>query len=491
MATIELKLSSKEQEGTGRREVLIRFFHGRNNMRAKSEVFVHPDFFEYYIDRKKTEKFGVRVPDNLVTTTKAKAAKAGFMLRDSGEIVMRQRILTPAVRFHKQQAERIAEIKRHIDEAFEAADKEKVAGDWLKGVVDRFLHPEKYTKKQERKKTLFELGVEYVAHNDFSEAYGRSVMVLLRGVVRYEGFIRETGDRAFTFDADTVGRDTVEDFFDYMANERQLAREHPKIFKRIVRNYPDGQNARTRAVFSTRSANYIVGMKKKMRSLFVWLRKEGYTDNHPMEDVEIGAERYGTPYYITIGERNTIADCDLTAFPSLEVQRDIFIFQCFVGCRVSDLMRLTLDNIDGGFLSYAPHKTKDEGEQTLVARVPLHPKAVALVERYKGADARGRLFPFIAPQKYNAAIKRIFTAAGITRNVVRRNPNTGENETVPLNEVASSHLARRTFVGNAYFKVSDPSIIGRMSGHAEGSKAFARYRNIEDVTLLDVINQLG
>lgn len=173
------------------------------------------------------------------------------------------------------------------------------------------------------------------------------------------------------------------------------------------------------------------------------------------------------------------------------MQRDIFVFQCFVGCRVGDLIKLTEDNVVNGVLVYAPHKTKDEGEQTLQARVPLHPRAVELLEKYKGCAPDGRLFPFITPQKYNEAIKAIFTKVGITRNVVVRNPKTGENEIKPINEIASSHLARRTFVGNAYFKVSDPNIIGKMSGHVEGSKAFSRYRKIEDSTLLDVVNQLG
>ena len=81
--------------------------------------------------------------------------------------------------------------------------------------------------------------------------------------------------------------------------------------------------------------------------------------------------------------------------------------------------------------------------------------------------------------------------AGITRKVEVRNPKTGETEFKPINEIASSHLARRTFVGNAYFKVSDPNIIGKMSGHVEGSKAFRRYRNIEDETLINVINLIG
>ena len=84
----------------------------------------------------------------------------------------------------------------------------------------------------------------------------------------------------------------------------------------------------------------------------------------------------------------------------------------------------------------------------------------------------------------------MFTIAGITRSVTVRNPLTGEPEQRPLNEIASSHIARRTFVGNAYAQVRDPNLIGKMSGHVEGSAAFARYRKIEDETLRDIINKL-
>jgi integrase len=151
---------------------------------------------------------------------------------------------------------------------------------------------------------------------------------------------------------------------------------------------------------------------------------------------------------------------------------------------------MTPQHIENGILTYTPHKTK-EGKEAIQARVPLHPKAQELVKKYAGLDGAGRLFPFITPQKYNDAIKAIFTMAGITRNVEVRNPQTREYEIHPINEIASSHLARRTFIGNAYFKVTDPNLIGKMSGHVEGSKAFKRYRNIEDETLKDVIDLIG
>ena len=176
---------------------------------------------------------------------------------------------------------------------------------------------------------------------------------------------------------------------------------------------------------------------------------------------------------------------------TLEIMRDIFVFQCFVGCRVSDLLKMSEKMISDGILAYTPHKTKDDGEDPIQARVPLHPRAVALIEKYRGMDAMGRLFPFLSSQRYNDAIKVIFRLAGVTRNVEIRNSLTGENEIVPINTIASSHLARRTFIGNAYFKVQDPNLIGKMSGHVEGSEAFKRYRKIEDDTLRNVIDLIS
>lgn len=472
----------------------MRYFFGKVDMYAKTEVFVSPDFFQYYIDRKKTEALGVRVPANALTATTAKAKKAGYVLRKSGEIVTNQRILTPDKIYHEEQKKQIDAIKKAVGDAYEAAVKDNVtvAGNWLKDTIDKFLHPEKYIpKEQQEDKSFYDLGKEYLKKNDISEGYQRSVMVLLREVFRYEGFRKKTRDEAFVFDPDTLTRDDMEDFFDYVANEKQLAEENPRIFEQLLQSYPKELGRCAHKSFAERSSNYMNNKKKKMRAMLYWLLREGKIHKNPMEDVKIDKEQYGKPYYITIDERNTIAECDLSEHPSLAVQRDIFIFQCLVGCRVSDLMRFTKNDIIEGVLTYVPHKTKKEGEETVVAEVPLLDEALRLVAKYDGKDTKGRLFPFISAQKYNDAIKEIFTLAGITRKVIRRNPHTGGGEIVPINEIASSHLARRTFVGNIYEKVSDPNLIGKMSGHAEGSRAFSRYRDIKTETLKNVINLIG
>ena len=70
------------------------------------------------------------------------------------------------------------------------------------------------------------------------------------------------------------------------------------------------------------------------------------------------------------------------------------------------------------------------------------------------------------------------------------NLTTGAEEKRPINEIASSHLARRTFIGNLYKKVKDPNLEGSLSGHKEDSKVFARYRNIDEDMKKELVNLL-
>ena len=64
MAQIELRLSNKIQRETGLSEVMVCLRYSHKDLSAKSEVFVNPDFFEYYIDRKKTVMPKKAIPAN-------------------------------------------------------------------------------------------------------------------------------------------------------------------------------------------------------------------------------------------------------------------------------------------------------------------------------------------------------------------------------------------------------------------------------------------
>ena len=148
---------------------------------------------------------------------------------------------------------------------------------------------------------------------------------------------------------------------------------------------------------------------------------------------------------------------------------------------------MTCNNVIDGAIEYIARKTK-EGRPVTV-RVPLNAIAKEILEKY--ADYKGAtLFPFISEQKYNVAIKRAFLAARLRRPVTVVNPVTREQEVKPLNELASSHLARRCFVGNLYKQVKDPNLVGALSGHKDGSKAFARYRTIDEQMKTELVKML-
>lgn len=458
---ISLRLSSKINVN-GLSEIMlstkIRLGTHVTTLRAKSEVFVSPVFF--------SEEKGVDLSKKRVITSDAR-------------------------KLHNEAKEKLDGILSAIAKAEETVNNEDINAYWLKDVVEHHLHPERFQTQIVASKTVYDYAQDYVIGKKFDKDYIKRFYVLIRTISRYEGFIRATDKEKadYVFDVNKLTRYDLQDFRDYLKNEKMLSRRYKTLFERLLTEYPIGIKAGHKEL-EVRGENYIINQLKKLKAFFNWLYENDLISNRPFDGFKIGTQKYGTPYYITIGERNIIAD---TPMPTkhLETQRDIFVFHCFVGCRVSDLVKLTEANITNGILEYTPHKTKDEGEQVVTARVPLHPKAVELIEKYKGVDAKGRLFPFISPQKYNDAIKEVFTVAGVTRNVEIRNAKTGEMEIRPINEIASSHLARRTFVGNAYRKVSDPNIIGKMSGHVEGSKAFSRYRNIEDETLKNVIDLIG
>ncbi len=359
----------------------------------------------------------------------------------------------------------------------------EITSDKLEQLIDEHIHPEKYQKQGD---DFFSIMETYLQKKKLSEVREKNFRVLVRALQRYELFVSAYDTNKFKLELDKINTETIEDIESFLRNESNLYEEYPEIYRQI----PAIINPKRRSIKpQPRGNNTICALFNKLRAFYNWCNQQKITDNRPFERYNgVTIEKYGTPFYLTLDERNLIADYDLSAHPQLAIQRDIFIFQCLIGCRVSDLLKMTQDNIINEAIEYIPHKTKDE--RPIVVRVPLNERAKAIIDKYKGINPKDKLLPFISAQKYNDDIKEIFRLCGITRSVTVLNSTTGKEEKKPINEVASSHMARRTFVGNLYKKVKDPSLVGSLSGHAEGSKAFARYREIDDDIKKELVNMI-
>lgn len=446
MATTKRELSCKVNSA-GKSEIIIRLSIGRGaQYRLKTGLFIIP----------------ARFKDGVIVKPRANQKEAAEL-----------RVLESEVN----------DIEQYLLDLCANATKEELSKEIVIDRLDRYRFPEKYVDATSL--SFFDAFDEYLSTHPLSPTLVKNTRVLYRAMKRYELYTSAIDERfAFTLDGLTAG--DIKRFESFLRDEVRIFEQYPDIYAAVP---ADTHQQRKSPRPQPRGDNSIVVMFKRLRMFFRWCHGRGYTNNEPFAKYDgVRSEKYGTPYYITSDERARIADFDLSHSPALEAQRDIFIFQCLVGCRVSDLLRLTSANLIDGGLEYIPTKTK--GERPRAVRVPLHPRAVELVKKY-GGRSDGRLFPFISSQRYNDAIKKIFTACGLTRPVTILNPSTGEEEQRPLNEIASSHIARRTFIGNLYSQVKDPDLIGKLSGHKEGSRAFARYRDIDEEIKKEVINLLG
>lgn len=220
------------------------------------------------------------------------------------------------------------------------------------------------------------------------------------------------------------------------------------------------------------SVNSVACRLRQLRTLVYW---HGRPTPNPFDVFQMPIEVYGTPVYLTVEERDRLYQFDELT-DSQRVQRDIFIFQCHVGCRVSDLYSLTNANITDRWLIYVPRKTARKSAITI--EVPLSDVAFEIISRYDGVDPRGRLLPFISQPRYDEAIHTILLLAGLCRSVMVYDSRRRCQTPRPLYEVAASHTARKTFIQAVYSSTLDKRLVASMTGHSEDSRAFNRYSEI-------------
>lgn len=380
-------------------------------------------------------------------------------------------------------------------------DKSTIDRPFIEKQIKKFHKP---TRKSvvPTEESFFDVMRKYLSTHKLSIARQKNFKVIMRSLRRFELFKKKEGHRGFKMSFVNLSVDMLHQIEDFLGNEKDAFLKYPDIYEEIPystkvavktpkRKRPprldENGNEIPKGMPKPRGQNSVADMMLRFRSFIIWANDNGYTSNNPFKHFTIGEIVYGTPIYITNSERNRLLETDLSDNKELETQRDIFVFQCLIGCRVSDLYKMTYRSIIGDAIEYIPRKTKED--RAITVRVPLNDTAKRLIAKYQDYE-RGSLFPFNTEQDYNRKIKEAFKRAGLGRMVTVLDQQTREEIQKPLYEVASSHMARRSFIGNIYKKVKDPNLVGALSGHKEGSKVFARYRTIDDDMKKELIGML-
>ena len=437
---------SKKVDNTGRSELSLRLRLGKIDQQASTHLFVNPQHVRW---------------ENYVSSKSRKSKR--LVLKTS-------RLKTDEVQHTEDVKKQLDDMLEFIDNNLQQVGANNVDKGWLAQQIDDFTNPhddEVDSDESELKQmSFFEMFDVFLEKREISQGKKNQYKVFRRILQRYEMY-KQLLDPKFKLSLDTLDGNGIEEIGDYIKKEYKLLEKFPNIIEAVNESRQPGP----------RGQNTANGHYKKLKAFVRWAIDKDYVTNNPFRKFKIPKDIYGTPYCLTLEDLSQLEKADLSERPSLAVQRDIFVFQCCIGCRVSDLKELTLANVINNEIHYIARKTKDGNPKTI--KVPINKTAQAIIERHYDLK-RKELLPFISDQNYNEAIKEVFKLAGLTRNVVVRNSLTGEPEIRPLNEIASSHLARRTLTNILYKKYKDQSLVSSITGHAPNSSAFARYRDIDE-----------
>ena len=327
------------------------------------------------------------------------------------------------------------------------------------------------THKQDE--PLYKRFVRYLedAHRD--GVIGNAHFAVAMGKARkLKRFLIISGHTSLT--ADEFTSDLVMQFRQFVYDEYQYVPLHPELYPRT-----SGHHAPTKRCCNST----VVHDLKLLQAFFAELENMEEIRISPFRKISAKKRRvimhvmYDDPVFLRAEEFRKVLDTNVPT--NLQWAKDIFVLNCAIGCRISDLLRLTPDKVtvsDDGipYVHYIPSKTV--GKQTTNKEIvtPLIEPAVEIIRRtqLKLMDAN----PNYGRQRYNKTLRHLLEFCGIDRQVNIFNPETCDNECKPLYEVASSKLARKTHID----MLNKVQINYYAAGlHIAGSDAVFRYTSLE------------
>ncbi len=167
----------------------------------------------------------------------------------------------------------------------------------------------------------------------------------------------------------------------------------------------------TKGIGNNSTLKYIKNFKK----IVLIALKHGWINKDPFVLFKrrlIPVERYAlTKDELSILEAKSIA------IARLHLVRNLFVFSCYTGLAFADAMKLTEGNIIDG-VDGAKWLKVDRTKTKVISYIPLLPKAIEILELYKGWDAdSNKLLPFFSNTKMNAYLKEIAAVCGINKHL--------------------------------------------------------------------------
>lgn len=199
----------------------------------------------------------------------------------------------------------------------------------------------------------------------------------------------------------------------------------------------------------------------------------GYTTNDLRTNKKFHVSREDSEsVYLTIQDIQTLYSHDFANNKRLAQIRDLFVFNCSVGLRYSDLCSLKKEDIkwrgEDIFIEKVTTKTKHS------ISIPCDEIASEILNRYKNTATGLPYCP--SNQKFNEYIKEVCKEAGL-----KEKGRLISNSNLELWEIISTHTARRSFATNRYLAGIPVVELMKFTGH-RNERAFSGYLKLNHIS---------
>ena len=201
------------------------------------------------------------------------------------------------------------------------------------------------------------------------------------------------------------------------------------------------------------------------KTFLYWALEGGYTYKTDFQKFKAPKAQPTDEVALTLEQVQQVFEFDLSKQPRLEKVRDLFVFGCATGMRISNYSKVRKKDIEGDFIRVRDQKNTDKALE-----IPLNDFSKYVLKKYNYQ------LPKISNQKFNDYIKEVFKLLGYDEKV-KKTIKIGKDlieEINPLYERISSHTARRSFITIMKNKKIPDKIIMSYTGH-KSLEVFNKY----------------
>lgn len=217
----------------------------------------------------------------------------------------------------------------------------------------------------------------------------------------------------------------------------------------------------------------------------IYLFRDEVKKLYELHEIEYNNPKHGE--YTNELVVDVLKDGEKRVYTNLEYCRDLFLFQCGLGTRYGDTIKIKIEHFDFKNKEFKIYMEKTNRS----VRVPINEMTEKIFRKYsKDKSKDDFLFPktisgnFYPNQKINVHLKTISELAKLNR-LIHRPLRSGKKilketeKSKQLWEVISTHVGRRTFIKEGIINKIEPYVIMSLVGH-KSLRVFEKYFSIND-----------